>query len=253
MGSDYWTRRLTRRRVLRGTALGVIGLGLAACSTPAAGPTPAAPSTPAGGAAPTRVAGSPTPAARQPKRGGALKSMATFNWRTQDPHLTGGPAAGVGGMLAYSQLLTYKWGADIKPPAYIVTPDLAESWSQTDETTYVFKIRPNVKFHNIAPVNGRTLDAEDIKVSFERIIDKRAYAANLAGVTKIEAPDKTTLRLTLDRPNADLLSNLASPYMVILPKELADRDLTEGPTIGTGAWIQEAYEPGQRWAGRRNP
>ena len=49
-------------------------------------------------------------------------------------------------------------------PGKIITPSLAESWTQSkDLLSYDFKIRKGVKFHNGDPVT-----AEDVKFTFER-------------------------------------------------------------------------------------
>src|SRR5438552_13989438 len=101
--------------------------------------------------------------------------------------------------------MQYKSGPDIKAPTFLPVGDLAESWDQPDDLTYVFKLRRGVKFHNLPPVNGRELTAEDVTYSFQRIRDLKIYAGNLAGVAKFEAPDKYTVKLTLNKPDADFL------------------------------------------------
>ncbi|MCO5216778.1 MAG: ABC transporter substrate-binding protein [Thermomicrobiales bacterium] len=45
-------------------------------------------------------------------------------------------------------------------------PILAESWEQTDDTTWVFTLREGVTFHN-----GNPLTAEDVKFTFGRLMD----------------------------------------------------------------------------------
>src|SRR5439155_9184012 len=118
-----------------------------------------------------------------------------------DPHTaTGlGGAGGLGPLICYSLLVNYKWGPDIKPPSYAPVGDLAESWTQPDDLTYLFKLRPGVKWHNIAPVNGRELTAEDIVYSLKRVVEQKTYAGVLSGIAKFEAPDKATVRLTVDK------------------------------------------------------
>ena len=46
---------------------------------------------------------------------------------------------------------------------------LAESYEvSSDASQFTFKMRPNVKFHPIAPVNGRAMDIDDWRVTMER-------------------------------------------------------------------------------------
>src|SRR5437879_1171153 len=100
MGHDervsYWTvRRVSRRGVLRGAALGAAGLGLAACSggtTAPAAPTsaPAAPpAAPAATSAPAALAPTAAPTTAPAKRGGMIKTIATASEGHLDPHMTG--------------------------------------------------------------------------------------------------------------------------------------------------------------------
>src|SRR5437764_24872 len=135
----FWaSRRPSRRGVVRGGALGLT-LGLAGCAAQAAPPTAAPAAPPPAAAAPT-AAPSAAPTAVAPKLGGKLTTIATLNEQNLDPHATSGASGGVGATVCYSQLLTYKWGPDIKAPSFIPTGDLAESWTQPDDLTYVFKI-----------------------------------------------------------------------------------------------------------------
>src|SRR5207245_10515826 len=94
----------------------------------------------------------------RPKMGGTLRPIGVGTVRNLEPHLGG--FSGIGGwgpQVCYNRLVTFQWGPEVKPPSYVPVGDLAESWTQPDDLTYVFKLRPGVKWHNIAPVNGREL------------------------------------------------------------------------------------------------
>ena len=52
-------------------------------------------------------------------------------------------------------------------PDMTVKPDLAESWTASDDLkTWTFKLRQGVKFHH-----GRVLDADDVVATMKRILD----------------------------------------------------------------------------------
>ena len=54
----------------------------------------------------------------------------------------------------YGKLIDIKVGPNVK--AWELEPDLAESWEVAkDGKSYTFKLRKDVRWHNIAPVNGR--------------------------------------------------------------------------------------------------
>src|SRR5256885_13589647 len=85
---------------------------------------------------------------------------------------------------------------------YPIEPALAESWTQPDDTTYIFKRRRGVRWHPKPPVNGRELTADDIKYTYERFltITGNPNKAVLEYVDKIEALDKHTVKFTLRSP-----------------------------------------------------
>jgi peptide/nickel transport system substrate-binding protein len=96
-------------------------------------------------------------------------------------------------------------------PDLSVEGALAESWDiSEDGITYTFHLRPGVTFHD-----GTPLKASDVKFTFERWVDPETAstsAAELAAVKTIEAPDDQTVVMTLNAPDASLLSTLAAGH-----------------------------------------
>jgi peptide/nickel transport system substrate-binding protein len=121
---------------------------------------------------------------------------------------------------------------------YKPTPDLATSWeSSADGKTWTFKIRDGVKWHD-----GTPMTAKDIAFTYNYILDGElwAYIQYLEHVTKVEAPDDTTLVITSDRPNAGMLAL----YIPILPEHLWSKiptdkaeSIKDPPTVGTGPFM----------------
>ena len=129
---------------------------------------------------------------------------------------------------------------------FIPSPDLAESWTQPDETTFVFKLRPGAKFHNKAPVNGREVVAEDVVKSFERQIAEKANAGLLAGITRTEAVDKGTVRIQSGEAERGLPLGAWLGASKVVPPEtwVIKGDLKEGPVIGSGPFMFDKAEKG---------
>ncbi|MGE0543547.1 MAG: ABC transporter substrate-binding protein, partial [Dehalococcoidia bacterium] len=135
--------------------------------------------------------------------------------------------------------------------------DLAASWEQPDPTTYIFKLRDNVRFHDIPPVNGRTMTAEDIKYSFDTY-QKPASTAHVSifrDVKSVEAPDPTTIKITTNRPVAYLLHSLTSPLTVVFAREAYERPqgLKPAPPIGTGPFVVKDYKSQSSITMDKNP
>jgi peptide/nickel transport system substrate-binding protein len=253
--------RFNRRRFLAGAAIGGATLGLAACSGNAAAPAPSGAGVATAGAATAQPAAgtSPSPTVAvtaQPKLGGVLRFPGT-DVAHFDIHQTSTSVLHSIYAINLSKLIQFKVGADVVQPGLIPVPDLAESWTQPDDVTYLFKMRSGAKWQNIPPVNGREVVADDVVYSFNRQVALKVNAGLLAGVDRFEAPDKSTVRITLKRPDADFLVSLASgPCRIVAHENVeAKGDLKELPVIGSGPWILDPAETkiGVGYFLRRNP
>ena len=148
----------------------------------------------------------------------------------------------------HSRLLRYRAGAAIKPGSLTIEGDLAESWTQPSDTTYVFKLRRGVRFHAKPPVSGRELTAEDVKFTFERMLTEAGSNASMyRAIAKVDAVDRYTVRFALSEPFAWFLDMVASPMAgAIVARECVEKwgDLKKPEAvIGTGPWMLESYRP----------
>jgi peptide/nickel transport system substrate-binding protein len=148
------------------------------------------------------------------------------------------------------------------PGTLEVEPRLAESYAiSPDGMVYTFRIRDGVRFHD-----GTPLDAEAARFSFDRQMDPDhpahfpdasfQYWKNLYGdVERVEVADKMTLELHLSRPNAALLSALASfPVWLVSPASL-EKHGEQMPfhPIGTGPYMFVEWRPNEAVLMERNP
>lgn len=116
-------------------------------------------------------------------------------------------------------------------------PQLAASWDMPDDLTYVFTLREGVTFHDGVP-----LTADDVKFTFDRIIDEAtasAWASQFSPVDAIESDGGLTVTFKLKSPYGPFLATLSSGYAAILPKrdEAVDFSTT---MIGTNAFKLES-------------
>jgi peptide/nickel transport system substrate-binding protein len=171
-------------------------------------------------------------------------------------------------VVQYNSLTTTSASADVLMNRLVdfdtasgkVVPSLADSWEvSTDGLTYVFKLHPQVKFHHTEYFSpNRDLTAEDVKFSFERMLDPanpwhriaqsgfpHAQSMQLpALIKKIDALDPLTVRFTLDHPDSTFLATLSMGFASIYSAEYADQLLKAGTPeklnsqpIGSGPFI----------------
>src|SRR5438128_10537461 len=80
----------------------------------------------------------------------------------------------------------------------MIRKTLATSWEMVNPSTWVFKLRQGVKFHNRPPVNGREMTAEDVKYSYELLKDKAQYSTRAALVKTLTVVDLYTVNFGHD-------------------------------------------------------
>jgi peptide/nickel transport system substrate-binding protein len=197
-------------------------------------------------------------AAQTPQRGGVL-SLRLWDPPHFDHILAHAYRTHVLISFTHSRLVRHKAGPSVAPGAFPIEADLAESWQQVNDTTYVFKLRKGVRFHAKAPVNGRELTADDVRYTFERILTEKGSAAvsMYRSIAKVEATDRYTVKFTLKEPFAWFLDMLANPMTgAIIARECVEKfgDLKKPEAvIGTGPWMLDAYKPNQSLTLVRNP
>ena len=193
-----------------------------------------------------------------PKRGGTI-TLRLWDPPHFDPYLQVSYKTHIVYSFTHSRLVKHKVGPAVVPGTFAIEGDLAESWSQPDETTYVFKLRRGVRWQPKGPVNGRELIAEDVVYSVERFrtIKGNANASMLKPLDRVEAIDRHTVRFTMKEPYAWFLDVLANPMAVcIVARECVEKfgDLrSPEATVGTGPWMLDSYRPNVGMTLVRNP
>jgi peptide/nickel transport system substrate-binding protein len=212
----------------------------------------------AGAAGVAAAAVAPRAVAQTPKRGGVL-SLRLWDPPHFDHILAHAYRTHVVISFTHSRLVRHKAGPSVAPGAFPIEGDLAESWQQVNDTTYVFKLRKGVRFHAKAPVNGRELIADDVRYTFERTLTEKGSAAvsMYRSIARVEATDRYTVKFTLKEPFAWFLDMMANPMTgAIIARECVEKfgDLKKPEAaVGTGPWMLDAYRPNQSLTLVRNP
>ena len=143
-------------------------------------------------------------------------------------------------------------------------PGLASEWKLLNPTTWQFKLRPGVKFHN-----GDPLTSADVKFSIERTYDPTVKGSIvrtvLTSVDRVETPDDLTVNILTKKPDLLLPARLAFYGGQIMPKkyfQAVGQETFDVKPIGSGPvkfveWVKDervVFE-GFRdyWQGRIDP
>ncbi len=133
-----------------------------------------------------------------------------------------------------------------------LTPALATSWKAIDDTTWEFKLRQGVKFHD-----GSAFDAEDVLATLKRVPwvpnSPSAFTIYTKSIAKAIVVDSHTIRFKTASPYPLLPNDLANVFII-------NRKYVEASTedfnrlraaIGTGPYKLTQFVLGERYVMER--
>ena len=136
-----------------------------------------------------------------------------------------------------------------KDESFNLQPWLAASWERPDALTWVFHVRPNVRFHD-----GKPLTADDVAWSMRSMTDGTLVTAkggNFASVDHVEVRDPLTVVVRMKRADNSLLFNLSDGLFGVVERG-AGRDEGQHP-IGTGPYKFVSQSQDKDVVVERNP
>ena len=229
----------------------------AACggADPTATPVPPTPTpVPVATSTPTPVPPTPppvptaTPAVVAPKTGGTLRMRFLFDIRQGDPYDVRGQADAA----VLAPIFNHLVMVDPQDLSRIVG-DLAREFEISDDgTVFTFALRQGVSWHD-----GTPFTSKDIVFNVERGKSredprKTTMASRYALLESVEALDDHAVRLTLERPSASFLSNLAVVVNLMFPAHI-DPSLHKDHPVGTGPFRFNSIRLGSDFTWERNP
>ncbi len=226
---------LTRRQVLHGALAGGAALSagglLAACG---------------GSSSSSSSAGSSPVSTAKIKPGGSLTVGATGGGAkdTIDAHL---PTADTDIMRDWN---LYEPLA-VRPPSFgplemMVAESIEAEHGKAD--SWVVKVRPGIEFHN-----GKTVTADDVIFSLQRILDPKdpkvgAASIGYVDIKNVKKLSDSSLRIPLKFANAGFLDDLGQYFNAIVPVGYDPKK-----PVGTGAFMYESFTPGQQSVFKKFP
>ncbi|MEH7239123.1 glutathione ABC transporter substrate-binding protein [Bacillus sp. JJ1562] len=181
-----------------------------------------------------------TDAPAEATEGGDLVYVTPADAPTLDPHGVNDTASNNATSQIYERLTDYAEDGS-------VIPMLATEFSAVDDTTWEFKLREGVKFHD-----GTDFNAEAVKASLDRILDPEFASPKIVVVnmiSSVEVVDEYTVHIKTEKPFAPLPAHLAhNAGSIIAPSAIEEENnggktVSENP-IGTGPFKLEKWNTG---------
>ncbi|MEP7260495.1 MAG: ABC transporter substrate-binding protein [Usitatibacter sp.] len=159
---------------------------------------------------------------------------------TLDPHFFAAFPTNSSMQYFFDKLVEYGDKLEIKP-------SLATSWKFVDNTTWEFKLKQGVVFHD-----GSAFTADDVIFTIERVPNvpnsPNSFAQFTRGIESMKKVDDTTLIIKTKAPNPQLLSDLANIF-IISAKAAAGAttaDFNSGKAVvGTGPYKLVKFVSGE--------
>ena len=122
-----------------------------------------------------------------------------------------------------------------------LVPVLAEEYEQIDDTTWEFKLREGVTFHD-----GSEFNAEVVKANLERVLDPAKASARaflFEMVSEVNVIDDYTVQVVTEYPYAPLINNFTHGAGKMISKELIDKDYQNAlDKAGSDVSLEEYYD-----------
>jgi peptide/nickel transport system substrate-binding protein len=183
-----------------------------------------------------------------PQSGGTLVDAMAGEPSGLIPMLAGESAASAIAANIFNTLLKYDKNLELEG-------ELAKSWDiSSDQKTITFHLKPSLKWADGAP-----LTSDDVLFTWKLVTDdntRTPYGADYKLVTKAEAPDPLTFRVSYAQPYAPALDSWAG--LQILPKHLLEgQDINSTPfarkPVGSHYYQLAEWDNGERIILARNP
>ncbi|MCC6175376.1 MAG: hypothetical protein IT305_08760 [Chloroflexi bacterium] len=271
-GSIEPGRRLTRRALMRLGLLASLSFGsaalLSACQSSPAAPAAKQEAAPKTETKPTSAPAAPAKPASAPAATARPASAAAGPATQAAPAKAQGASGRMVMVMSAEPPSLENWKAHLSdhipvtrnvqeallnrnPKTSELVGELAESWEQTNPTTWRFKLRDGVKFHS-----GTTLDAEGAAYGINWTWSKDnnfGMRTNIGPDFEAKPVDRLTLEVVTVAPDPILSSRL---YFAPLPDPVQVKDdpgsLPTKP-IGTGPYKMAEWVKGQRIVMTANP
>ena len=121
---------------------------------------------------------------------------------------------------------------------YKAIPALATEWAKQDATTYIIKLRENVRWSN-----GERFTSADVQFTYDRLKENSSiYSSNLEHVTMLEIVDDYTVKMYLDQEVPFFEYYLTFPILSKTFYDTQDYYNIDIVPVGTGKYVVSSVQ-----------
>ena len=121
---------------------------------------------------------------------------------------------------------------------YKAIPALSTEWAKQDATTYIIKLRENVKWSN-----GERFTSADVQFTYDKLKENSSiYSSNLEHVTMLEVVDDYTVKMYLDQEIPFFEYYLTFPILSKTFYDTQDYYNTGIVPVGTGKYKVDSVQ-----------
>ena len=120
---------------------------------------------------------------------------------------------------------------------FVLHPSLATEWKRTGDTTWIFKLRQDVTFHD-----GTKFNAEAVKWIIDRSLEKNASFSQTTGIKSVAVVDEFTVQFETTVKNGELPEALTNVAAAIVAKSSLNEKGEFTKAIGTGYFKQDSFD-----------
>jgi len=190
--------------------------------------------------------------------GGALKVLWWQAPTLLNPHFAVGTKDQEASRIFYEPLAGWDADGNLVPMLAAEIPDTENDGLSRDGLSVTWKLKPNVRWHDGAPIT-----ADDLVFNWEYASDPATAAVTIATYNrvKVEKVDQLTVRVLFPKPTAYWADAFVGARGMIIPKHLFEpykgdksRDAPSNlKPIGTGPYKFVSFNPGDLVTGELNP
>ena len=118
-----------------------------------------------------------------------------------------------------------------------LSPSLAESWERTGDTTWQFKLRKGITYHD-----GTTMNADSVKWCLDRSAKENTGFTGTTGIESVDVIDEYTIQINTAEPSGEVPEALTNVVAAIIAPSSVNENGDFVQPVGTGYFQYKDFD-----------